>query len=297
MGGTQARHNRDQFRTRRQRRRETDPEPLPPYEARATSQLVRPTDVSYDAPAAFELAEEIAVAQRASVAPSMAAAVSRRGQLPLMKRMAEVQRALNELNKLAAETPADGYPPHSIQALKMAQLKQKIALMSDQELERDAGHQSGRDLERRRREGPSGTPLPEPNTLHARMVEVQQLLTEVDRIMGQPASLETSMQLQSLRIRIAELAEGESTPGPSSSSAGPSIPEPVHLATVGHQVGSSQRDVLDSGTSQSGVAEGGGEAPTGSSAIPGPRELPPPYRAVTRDSTDDCAGPGATSVR
>lgn len=294
MGDTRA----DRFRTPRQRRRETDPEPLPPYEARATGQLVRPTDVSYDAPAAFELAEEIAVTQRASVAPSMAVAASRRGQLPLMKRMAEVQRALNELNKLAAETPADGYPPHSIQALKIAQLKQKIALMSDQESEHErrlGGQLSSHGFERHT-EGPSHSPLPEANTLHARMVEVQHLLAEVDRVMGQPASLETSMQLQSLRTRIAELAEGESVPGPSSSSAGPSVPEPVHLASVGHPVANLQRDVLD-GTGQSGVGESGSEAPSGSSAIPGPRELPPPYKAVVRDSTDDCAGPGATSVR
>ena len=291
MGSAQARDNRN--RTSRPRRRETHPEPLPAYEPRAASQLVRPTDVSYNTPAAFELAEEIAINQRTSVAPSMAAAgaVSYHGQLPLIKRMTEVQRALDELNKLTAETPAEGYPPHSIQALKIVQLKQDIALMSDPESERvhhPEGHLSIHD--------PSRSPLPEPVTLHARMAAVQRLLAEADRVMGQPASLETSIQLQSLRTRLSELAECDSTPGPTLSSTRLAIPDPVHFATTGLSAGNLEPDTLV-GAGQSEVWGGGSEVPSGSSAVPGPRELPPPYKAVIRDPADDCAEPGATSMR
>lgn len=272
-------------RAQRQQRRETNPEPLPLYESRATNSLVQPTEVSYDAPAAFSLAERIALAERARVAPSLQVAASVPHPITLAERMAEVQRSINELNRLTSAAPAAGYPLHSLQALKIVQLKQTITLMSD--VQTVPAAQQGETTTRTSYEPQE----PDANTLYARMLEVQGLLAEVDTILSQPASLETSGQLRTLRARIAEIMDSESAPAPSSSTA-PSFPDPVHLATV--QPNSISSPACEPG--RSGCGEGGRARVTEDIAIPAPPEFPPPYTTVVEEAFDDRRAAGSTSI-
>ena len=266
-----------------------------------------PNDVSYDAPAAFDLAQSIAVAERTGVASSIQVVVKDQGTLPLMERMAQVQRGIGELNRLMAVAPEGGYPPHSIEALKIVQLKQNIALMSDEQSVVPSPQPAGSLTRRSSYEilepivagPPESEPVANADTLYARMLEVQQLLGEVDRITSQPASLEASMQVQSLRARIAEIMErgGESTSqaGPSSSS-GLSFPEPTHLARSNAGLVPGSSAIGEPGRSGLGAGSGGGDG-VGETATPEPRGLPPPYKADIGESADDDARAGATSVR
>jgi hypothetical protein len=222
-----------------------------------------------------------------------------------MERMAQVQRGIGELNRLMAAAPEGGYPPHSIEALKIVQLKQNIALMNDGQPAVTAPQPAGSLTRRSSYEilepivATPPAPVPDANTLYARMLEIQQLLGEVDRIMSQPASLEASMQVQSLRARIADIMErgAESTPeaGPSMI-PGPSFPESAHFARS--TPGPSSRTPAIGEPGQSGLEEGcRGRGGVEEAATPEQRGLPPPYKADIGESTDDDSRAGATSVK
>lgn len=321
---------------RRSQQAQDSPDVLPAYGEPGSPPLInRGTDAAtYDTPSAFGLAARIA-SEHQHVYPPVETAVGavtgtqRPEDLPLLERMAQTQRMINQMNKLLQKEPAAGYQAHSVEAMKLLQLQQSIALMSDvntpapmlntaqsassaMQLE----HTTPGPIESETGQTHTGSDTPVPNSLHERMLELQQTLAEIDRLLGTSGRnpLEISVQIQSLRERVSQIiqdedAAAESTPKTLSGAA--VIPDPTHLTGI-----RGPSHLLQPGapsTTPSGFLSGrinmhhtkrhmerndeqeGRE--NGAGGILGPRELPPPYEGARSDTSYDDAIAGGSSVK
>ena len=128
--------------------------------------------------------------------------------------MDAIQRLVIELDHLSTRAPPGGYAPLSTESIKIAQIREKIAQLSEGRAVRPAQpplSPSASQEKRRVSQDPeqSGTQVPR-GTLHERLVEIQQLLAEMDGLKNEDGnSVEVQNRIKAIKERVAGLMDEE----------------------------------------------------------------------------------------
>ncbi|KAJ2931992.1 hypothetical protein H1R20_g5109, partial [Candolleomyces eurysporus] len=306
-------HNTRSVRT--VRRQSTDlAQGLPTYDGSQTDQLV----TAFDLVSSVSHTEIRLGRSPNEVALPIEAEFGDITGLTLMQRMQRTQAMVNQLSSLTSAAPSGGYGEHSLEMMKIIQLRRGIAALME------VDHQSGADSRTQDSDSPLAsrepgavapdTHHPSPSTLHHRMLQIQQLLSQIDDLVSMGSSSEeTQNKIQELRGHIAllmdsniEAIESRSSPGSSGLRPVPvtlSFPEPVHFASPGQSGNSPQGTsgrlsnlpVTSAGLQLTGGGEGSNGGRDGGNAAAGIQDEPPSYQAVVGTSEDGRAVQAAAS--
>jgi hypothetical protein len=218
---------------------------------------------------------------------------------------------VNELGWLTSAAPSGGYGEHSVEMMRIIQLRRGIAALM--EVDHQSGANSGTSEDTSsafasRQEPGSSAPQtypPTPPTLHHRMLQIQEVLSQMDDLVSTGASEEeTQNKIKDLRARISLLMDSNNgsieetslRPGGSGRTQVPgglSFPEPVHFVST--RQGADSPQLTRGGTTVNAstglrVAGGGEGSSTGGRGDGNPaaeiQNPPPPYQAVVGTSED-----------
>ncbi|TFK19219.1 hypothetical protein FA15DRAFT_760185 [Coprinopsis marcescibilis] len=254
-----------------------DVDGLPTYKQHRSGQLVSQQDVQYDVPAAFDLAEAVALSERARAEQEDV------GRMTTYERMRRVQVKIAELKRLTAAAPAQGYPAGSPKLARMDVLRVEIVQLMDPDTgltpagssdepvgEQSRAHVCAGDVPDSLAAGPSNSQTR--GTLYERMLELQQLLARIESLQAEdhPDSASTTREtIRELRVRVDELMDVSAQPVASGSTSAARDEGSGEAAGPQGQTGGV-------GTNTITVRESGEEGESGGRAV-APPGLPPPY--------------------